>query len=593
MKIVICTTPIRPVPTSYPPLGSMAIIQALRSAGHDPLFYDIDAFRPKFDEVVAFFKAEAPDVVGISAVVSTAYAYTKELVLALKEALPGVKVVVGGNLAASSELLLRRCQVDVCVIGEGERVIVNLVKYFERHGGRPDHAELERIRGLAYLDARGRVVFTGYEEAIPAEELFEPDWSILEQYSKIEHFITDPLEQYFALDPRSVEAHRQGKKVGTVITAKGCVARCTFCHRWDRGYRHLPVETIVRRIKYLADRYNVGFIRFGDENFGSDRRKLEELIRALRPLDILFTVGGLRCRSMAPELLKGLKESGCVALFYGMETGSPRILEVMEKNTPLDQNINVARWTYEVGLYTIYQLVLAMPGETNETIAETADFIKQATEYLDEPPHKRLSINYIQALPGTPVYEYGRLKGLIGRSPEDEEAYLIDISDINAADDTKFVNFTQYDYLTVQSWRPRIIFEAEAHYYKVRDWRKPGRARAHATELNGADGEASENMAYEEGGYFNLRRDVFQHPLFYRFFYPLRALYIAAYVVVKDFMRMPARQVLGHLWEFVWFRLGGRGAMRDYRSLRRVVGDQAPPPASESEKAMDPLRAGR
>src|SRR5260370_15571808 len=116
MKIVICTTPIRPVPTNYPPLGSLAIIQALRGAGHDRIFCDIDGLRPTFDEVIQRCRDEAPDVIGISAVVSTAYAYTKRLCTALRAVLPRVRIVVGGNLAASAELLHRFCAVDACVI---------------------------------------------------------------------------------------------------------------------------------------------------------------------------------------------------------------------------------------------------------------------------------------------------------------------------------------------------------------------------------------------------------------------------------------------------------------------------------------------
>ena len=124
MKIQITTTPIRPVPTAYPPFGSLAVIQALQRAGYDPEFFDIDGLRPDFEAVLDHFRVSAPDIIGISAVVSTAYGYTKRLCKALREILPDVKIVLGGNLAASGELLHRLCNVDVCVIGEGDRVIV-------------------------------------------------------------------------------------------------------------------------------------------------------------------------------------------------------------------------------------------------------------------------------------------------------------------------------------------------------------------------------------------------------------------------------------------------------------------------------------
>src|SRR5262245_41440347 len=119
-KIVICTTPIRPIPTDYPPFGSLAVIQSLRTAGYDPYFYDIDGLRPSFEEVEKFFAAHQPDVVGISAVVSTAYAYTKKLTRMLRRVCPKARVILGGNLAASAEILHRLAGVDYCVSGEGE-----------------------------------------------------------------------------------------------------------------------------------------------------------------------------------------------------------------------------------------------------------------------------------------------------------------------------------------------------------------------------------------------------------------------------------------------------------------------------------------
>ena len=66
--------------------------------------------------------------------------------------------------------------------------------------------------------------------------------------------------------------------------------------------------------------------------------------------DILFTVAGMRCRTVDPDLLRRMKESGCVSVYYGMESGSQRILDVMEKNSQVQHNANAVRWTAEAGL---------------------------------------------------------------------------------------------------------------------------------------------------------------------------------------------------------------------------------------------------
>lgn len=592
MKIVICTTPIRPVPTEFPPFGSLAVIQALREAGYDPVFYDIDGLRPPFEEVRRFFEGEAPDIVGISAVVSTAYAYTKRLALAIKEACPETRIVVGGNLAASAEILLRRCRVDVCVTGEGERTMVNLVRCFERSGRTSSPADLHNVKGIAYLDGGEQVRFTGYEQQLTVDELLDPDFSILEQYSKIDLFVHDPLRRAdFARDPRTHEPHRRGQRMTTLLSTKGCVARCTFCHRWEKGYRAFPVERVINRIKFLRDRYNVGFFVFGDENFASDRRQVEELVRQIKPLDILYKVGGVRVRSVDRNLLARMRESGCVSVYYGMETGSPRMLKVMEKNATLEQNIQAARWTHEAGIYTIYQLVLGMPGETRETIAETIEFIKRVTEYLDEPPRRRLSINFIQALPGTPVYEYARSAGLIGPTLEDEERYLIQVSDVDAGDDLAFLNFTEYDYLTVQSWRSKILFEAEAHYYRMRRWKRMEPcSHAAIAPPAGPDDELAED--YSRGGYFNLGRIVLG-PSFYRYGSWLCPLYQTAVVLKKAVKVFPLWRVLELVGEWLACRIRKRPGLREDKSLRKVMVELMPAPVTDSDRAMKPLRDGR
>lgn len=599
MRIVVCTTPIRPVPTNYPPFGSLAIIQSLRKAGFDVTFYDIDGKRPSFEEVEAFFKAQQPDVVGISAVVSTAYAYTKKLARMLRRVSPKTKIVLGGNLAASAEILHRLAGIDVCVVGEGEVISVNLMRALEK--GEP----LDSVRGITFLRPDGELVFTGFETRLPPEEVFKPDFTIIERDSKLDNYICDPTTRTeFIKDPRTAEPHRKGKKVVMLVSAKGCVARCTFCHRWDKGYRPVPVRQVIDYIKWMMDRYNVGFVMFGDENFGSDRRHVNEFLAEIKKLDILWTVGGVRVRSVDLDLLKRMKDAGCVSVFYGMETGSPTILEVMEKKATLENNLNAARWTREAGLFTIYQMILGMPGENEKTIAETIEFLKQVTQDAYESPRSLMSLNYIQALPGTPVYEYARHRGLIGKTLLDEERYLLEISDIDAADDTKMPNYTDYDYLTVRSWRRRVVMEVMKHYHDHNKTPIPGfftflkmalSPKKKVDHYTASEEEARAMVIeeYNKGGYFNLQRDL-GYDVIVAYFYPFRNLILAAWLLQDEFRRLPLREFLGHLVEWAQVRLfGPRKSRFEPMSMRALMGKLANPPASPTETAMQPLREGR
>ena len=128
MNICIATTPIRPRPTIYPPFGSMAIIQSLRKIGEEVHFYHLDFFRHNQVEIEEYFKKHQFDLVGISAVVSTAYEYSKYLTKLIKDIKKDALVFLGGGLAASAEILHKKANVDFSVLGDGEIISQNLIK---------------------------------------------------------------------------------------------------------------------------------------------------------------------------------------------------------------------------------------------------------------------------------------------------------------------------------------------------------------------------------------------------------------------------------------------------------------------------------
>jgi anaerobic magnesium-protoporphyrin IX monomethyl ester cyclase len=470
MRVQLLTTPIRKVPTEFPPVACLSLQKALRKRGYtDVMFYDIDNFRPTKEEILDTVTRYAPDVVGISAVVSTAYAFTKWLSLAIKQALPDTVVILGGNLAASAEIVLRKTGVDYCVLAEGEVVLGNFVDAMA--GGARSKADFTDIKGLVFLDDAGQLVNTGYEDQLPKEEVYDFDWEDLERASQIEHFFPDPesspawvFTNWSDSDTPSLPDALEGKRLATIMSHKGCVAKCTFCHRWDKGIRYIPVDIMIERIKYVVDKYNVGYLCLSGENFGSDRKWTMELCREMKPLGLVWRVGGMRANTVTKEMITALKDSGCVCIIYGMETGSQKMLDVMEKKLDIKTNFTAMQWTIEAGMYTAVQLVLGMPGESPETIKETIEFTKWALLLDKRQNPNSISINYAQALPGTPLYEYGRMRGLIGDDPDEEERHLLDISDKNASGSLDTLNFTDYPKLICDTWQALIQIETNHAY---------------------------------------------------------------------------------------------------------------------------------
>jgi anaerobic magnesium-protoporphyrin IX monomethyl ester cyclase len=628
MKIMIVTTPLRPIPTAYPPMGSLSLCNYLRKNGvRDVKFYNIDSNRPSYEEALAHIIAQKPSILGISAVVSTSYAYTKQMSLDVKKALPETLVVVGGNLAASAEILLRKTGTDICVLGEGEKTLLKIVKRAQQTR---DLNEYVDIPGLAMIDPDGALINTGYETPLANDEIYDVDWQDLAKSSDITRFIYDPYEADQALswllhDPRAHEPHRQGKKVVELHAAKGCVARCTFCHRFDKGIRYIPVDLLRERIRVLTDQYNIGYLVIADENFGTDRRWLTEFCEMIGEFDLLWRVAGMRVNCISPEQIQIMKSVGCVSIIYGMETGSPSMLKIMEKKTTVEQNCNAMKWTIEAGLYSIIQLVIGMPGESSKTIKETIEFCKYGLTLDQSQNSNNLSINYAQALPGTPLYEFARRRGMIGYSLDDEEAYLLNISDKNAHDEISQLNFTDYPALEAHTWRPRITIETNYAYVK-----KFGLAYYHQVLLN--DTNYFTSARTENGRFANPQRLIDASiatdtlhgtkdrmtltgsqslPSLISLIkngklgmaiicYPILAYYIRHFIILlgifKNIRRLSARKNTSLIARYLrhYFNLGKWSKKSDanWKSLRKIVMDDFPKPIDDSP-AMAPLRKGR
>lgn len=495
---MLVTTPIRPIPTGFPPIGSLSIINFLRKHDVDIDFYHIDALRPSYEDAVKHVIDAQPDVLGISSVVSTAYAYTKKFVKDIKAALPKTIVIVGGSLSASAEVLLRKAQVDLCALGEGEKVMLNVIKRAETTRNPSDFKD---ISGLVLLNEAGELVNTGYEEQLKKDEIYNFSWDDLEQACNISTYIypafTDgKIDPVFERDERSYELARRGKFAASLPSAKGCVAKCTFCHRWDKGIRYIPPEIVRERVQELVTKYDVGFLHIVDENFGTDRRWLKEFCAVMKSFDVLWRVAGMRVNCIDPKRIEMMKDAGCVAILYGMETGSEKILQVMEKKVKLQDNFNAIEWTVSAKQETVVQLVIGMPGENSSTIRETTQFAIFANTLAEWQRPWDISINYAQALPGTPLYEYARRINLVDRSMEGEEAYLMQISDKDASDEDNTLNFTASPYFIHRAWRQYIQLRTAEAYIK-----KFGKQSYKRMLL--ADTRYFKRTTSEETGYFN------------------------------------------------------------------------------------------
>jgi len=463
MNFTILTLPVRESADKYIPIGAIHVAQAVNSAGWNSRLLDQDYYRYSDDRFIEVLKAENPDIIGISAVVSTAYNSIKHYSSLIKKNFPQKLLILGGAAAISSALLLEKCPLDLIVIGEGELTITDIIENFDPAAGRVPADKLKAIPGLAFLDD-SKYHFTGKRNNIsPLDTIAMPDFSLIKDH--IDHFIFDPRErEEFNNDPRTHEEKRKGLKAIHIKTSRGCTNRCTFCLRYETGWRCHSVEYTISMIKKIIADYKVGFFVISDECFGGNKPWIKRFLEEIAPLDVLWSCAGMRVTDINYELIKKYKSAGCVGLQFGIESGSDKILKIMEKNATTNDNLRAIKLTLNHRIFTTFPLVIGMPGETPETIDETIKFLKTASEDWVFDSIK-LSINYVQALPGTPIYQYMINNKIIGGDIDGEEKYLQFVSSTDASNE-KTINFTPYPDFEMKIWKYKIISEVRSYYYK-------------------------------------------------------------------------------------------------------------------------------
>jgi len=478
-KLLLLNLPSGPVPTDYPPVAISRVIEGLDpDLGCEASFLNLDLLRPSFEELKEKIRAAGPQVIGFSAILTPSYKYLKELSRSLKKEFPGVVQVMGGEMCVIKDLVLRNSAVDFCVVGQAEPAFSALLKALAERGfSAADKAPFRAIKGLAFMDA-GAPHFTG-EETHP-DPVRQINYALLARFTDLGHYIhgvagpyyrnrinPDEIEDFFGL----LRPENLSKNLVTVFASKGCVGRCTFCHRYFKGYKVMDTAGVIESIKTITAERGAGMLQFQEENFGSDRAATKKLTAFLKESGLNWAATAVRARTVNDELMKEWREAGCAHINFGIESGSRKMLAVMEKLTSVEDNLNALRLCNKHSVATIISLVIGMPGETEATIAETIDNLAAAVPENVALPYE-ISINFFQAVPGTEGYKFAQAAGLIPADPAGEEKYIESLHEAGAAEIDQYLNFTDYEKEEVLYWKDYIQLELLAAYLK-----KNGRAR--------------------------------------------------------------------------------------------------------------------
>lgn len=338
------------------PLGLLCIAAFLERQGYPVAVEDCLGPRPAAsrEETVRRIRAHRPDLVGFSTTTS-GFLDACDLAALIKRDHPDITTVFGGVhvSALGGELLDRFAPIDYLCLGEGEQTLAELA------GGTPP----AEITGLAWRDNGTTRVNDRREPIADLDSLPFPAYEKLSGFPQRYHL---PLFSY--ITPPGA----------TMVTSRGCPYQCSYCDRsvFKRGYRYNSAPYIYEHMSYLRHRFGVRHINIYDDLFTLQRRRIEALCRLLidKPLGLHFNCA-VRVGHADEELLRLLKAAGCLMVSVGIESGDPELLETHKPGVYLEEVRTTVRRIHQVGLRVKGLFMMGLPGETEESIKKTSDFV--------------------------------------------------------------------------------------------------------------------------------------------------------------------------------------------------------------------------
>ncbi|RUM48104.1 MAG: B12-binding domain-containing radical SAM protein [Hyperthermus sp.] len=372
-----------------PPLGLAWIAAVLEREGHKVSIIDSPTLELDVEKWIRLVKGFRPDIVGFSLLTPTAPKGYRAVKL-VKEELPGVITVAGGQhpTAMFSEALNEGF--DVVVLREGEYTMRDLVRVIESRGFDP--AALMGVDGIAFRDPRSGAIRVTRPRR-PIEKLDELPWPA-------RHLL--PMDKYTLLGKPIRVAH--------VMASRGCPYGCMYCstsYFWGRRVRFRSPRDVADEVEFLYEKYGARYVVFADDELTINkyfvRRWIEEIRE--RGLDIRFACGS-RVNHVNREILDLMIRSGCVMLYFGVESASQETLDRIGKRITPEQAEKVFSTVRELGGHAMGSFILGFPWESLDDMKATVEFaVKLDPDYAQ--------FTALTPYPGTPLYTYAKKHGLI------------------------------------------------------------------------------------------------------------------------------------------------------------------------------------
>ncbi|MCE5215130.1 MAG: B12-binding domain-containing radical SAM protein [Methanobacterium sp.] len=354
-----------------PPLGIAYIAAVLEADGVEVKIIDAPALELDYETIQKEVINFSPDIVAITSVTPTLNSALKVAQMS-KEAHPGCLIILGGyHPTFTYQELLKNDFIDLIVRGEGEYTMLELVQSLQKR------EDLKRVKGIATKD------------------FITPPRPVIDDLDSI------PFPARHLLPMKDYKIMNMKLPVGTLISGRGCPYQCSFCASSAMHGQKLRLRSsgsVVDEMEHLVNDHKAEMLAFMDDTFCLNKKRINQICDEIkeRKFDNYWGCTA-RVDTISEELLKKMKDAGCITLFLGVESADQQSLNELNKNITISKIKKTFELTKKLGVRTIASVVLGMPGDTRKSIENTIRFVKKL-----EPNYAVFSL--ATPYPGTDFY---------------------------------------------------------------------------------------------------------------------------------------------------------------------------------------------
>lgn len=397
------------------PQGLAYIAAVLLKEGYQVQIYSQDLHHHPEEHLTDYLNKNHFDIVGVSTIAGY-YQYRKLLKIseAINRSVQRPFYIIGGHgPSPEPEFYIRKTHADAVVIGEGEVTILELLQAIA------NKSPLADVQGIAYPDGQHVRVNQRRPLVADIDSIPFPAYHLFPIcYYRLLRFVHTTSSDF----------------VMPVLSGRGCTFTCTFCYRMDEGFRPRSNESIIEEIRFLKHEYGITYIAFSDELLMSSQERTislcNDMIKA--KLRVKWTCNG-RLNYAAPNVLRIMKEAGCVFINYGIEAFDDTVLKNMKKALTTRQITRGIEETLQTGISPGFNIIFGNIGDTQETLNKDVEFLLK----YDDCAQMR-TIRPVTPYPGSPLYATAVERGLLRDCEEFYESKHLnsDLLSINFTDMT-------------------------------------------------------------------------------------------------------------------------------------------------------------